>query len=149
MSVNLNYTMKERIDEYGEKLYAFPMARPLVVTVVGVLLLVAAAVSILGILAIYTIPLARYGIEQVYQSISSFVCFSLAAAGLTIATGYGVLTRRTWGRLMYLIATPVYLTMLIAINGLHQSMALNFLSYGVFAFMLNFEESVEYFTRPF
>lgn len=149
MSVNLNYTMNDRLDEIGEKLYAYPMARPLTVTVVGVMLLIAAAVSILGILAIFTIPLARYGVEQNYQSVSSFVCFSLAAAGLTVSTGYGVLTRRTWGRLMYLIATPVYLAMLVAVNGVHQSMALNFLSYGVFAFMLNFEESVEYFTRPF
>lgn len=149
MSLNLNYSMTDTVDEMGEKLFAYPMARPLAVTVVGVMLLIAAAVSVLGILVTYNVPIARYTMQQNYQSMSTFVCFSLAAAGLAVSTGYGILTRRTWGRLMYLIGAPVYLAMLVGVNGLHQSMALNFLSYGLFALVLNFQESVEYFARPF
>ena len=110
------------------------------------LLLIAAAVSILGIVTTFTIPLTRYAVEQNYQSIAAFVFFSLAAAGLAASSGIGMLTRKTWGRLMYLAAAPVYLVMLVAVNGLHGNMALPFLSYGVFALVLNFRDSVDYFS---
>ena len=93
------------------------------------------------------VPIMRYGIEQNYRSFGSYVFFALVGAGLVFPAGLGMLTGRTWSRLMYLVAVPIYLAAMITINGLTETMALPILTYAIFAVVLNCRDCAEYFSN--
>lgn len=146
MSVELNYNVSDTGSELQEVYPARFASRPACVTVVGTLLVTGAGLAIFSIFMAMNVPIMRYGIEQSYRSFGSYVFFALIGAGLVLPAGVGMLTRRTWGRLMYLAAGPVYLATFVAINGLHQNMALPILTYVIFAMVLNCKEAVDYFS---
>lgn len=137
-------------DERSELREVFPRyrnIRPASVTIVGSLLLIASALAIFSIFMAMNVPVMRYGIEQNYRSFGSYIFFAITGAGLVFPAGVGMLRQRVWGRLMYLVAVPIYLTGFLVINGLQQTSALPILSYIVFAFVLNCRECVDYFSN--
>lgn len=147
MSVQLSYNMSDTESELREVFPPSLGTRPACVTIVGTLLVTASALAIFSIFMAMNVPIMRYGIEQHYRSFGSYVFFALVGAGLTMPAGLGMLTQRTWGRLMYLVAAPIYLAGFVTINGMGQQMALPVLSYVIFAAVLNCRESVNYFTK--
>jgi len=146
MSVQLNYNVSGERSELREVFPRYADSRPTGVTVVGTLLVIGAALAIFSIFMAMNVPIMRYGIEQNYRSFGSYVFFALVGAGLILPAGLGMLTQRTWGRLMYLVAAPVYLAAFVTINGLHQNMVLPILTYVIFAVVLNCRECVGYFS---
>lgn len=146
MNVQLGYNMSDTGSELQEVFPTRFVSRPACVTVVGTLLVIGAALAIFSIFMAMNVPIMRYGIEQNYRSFGAYVFFALMGAGLTLPAGVGMLTRRTWGRLMYLVAAPVYLAGFVTINGLHQQMVLPILTFGIFAFLLNCKDAVDYFS---
>lgn len=147
MSVELNYNMLDAGSELREVFPSELGTRPACVTIVGTLLVTGAALAIFSIFMAMNVPIMRYGIEQHYKSFGSYVFFALIGAGLVLPAGLGMLTQRTWGRLMYLVAGPVYLAAFVTINGLSRQVALPVLSFVIFAAVLNCRDSVDYFSR--
>ncbi len=146
MSVQLNYNMSDERSKLREVFPRYRNIRPTGVTIVGSLLVIASALAVFSVFMALNVPLMRYGIEQNYRSFGSYIFFALVGAGLVFPAGVAMLRQATWGRLMYLVAGPIYLAAFVTINGIRETVALPVLSYIVFAVVLNCKDCVEYFT---
>lgn len=119
--------------------------RPVGVTTVAVLMLMAAAFAFARLMSVITNPMVQHDIQQTFHSVRMFVFFSLVGAGMAVACGIGLLMGRDWARLLYLLGVPMLLLLSILLNGLQAMHLSAAIFYGIFAFVLTRRESVEFF----
>lgn len=116
------------------------------VTVVALLLIIAAGFALLRLVTAFTMPLVQHQVQQTFQSNPVFVFFSLVGVGLAITCGVGIMMGRNWARLLFLVAVPILLLASITVNGFQGMHLFAIICYIASAFVLTLHESVEYFT---
>jgi hypothetical protein len=81
--------------------------RPTAVTVVAVILLVLNGFGVLGTLAGSAVPQVREAWEKAGISVGLAVGLILVTCGIVVVAAIGMLAGKNWGRLLYLVGTPV------------------------------------------
>ncbi|MEN6357214.1 MAG: hypothetical protein ABFD83_09040 [Armatimonadota bacterium] len=119
--------------------------QPIGVSVVAIFLLIGAFFSLLWIVMLFTSPITRDVIAETSRSIPALVFIVLVNAGLSLACGIGMLNGRNWARLLYIGFMPVMI-LLALFNGFRLTMLVGIAQYIIFAIILTWPSSVNYFT---
>ena len=121
------------------------IVRPTSVTVVAVLLLIFAALGLLGVLFIAGNAQAKAIYEQKNISFAFVIAQSLIACGITVAASIAMLIGQNWGRWLYLIVTPINMIIGFVLMGIQPAAILGVGLYVLFLVLLTRPKANGYF----
>ena len=114
-----------------------PTPRPLSLTIVGWWLIAGAVVSVYGLLIALVNPLVVALWAEMGVSPTAGLVVSLISAGVQAASGYAILHRKAWGRVLYLVFGVISVIASAIIFDIHGAfLYFGLISYGIFAYIL-------------